>query len=164
MSDLYVKSALNPYKAVKFNLSLVELSTPNLEGESSWFLEIGTLEKAKDGSSIAPVYIDAIYYKHLDKVIEKEVNFLCTQINWDNVLQDKQAPLVVGYGPKGSNVDIDSYITFVLEDTLPSSGLDLSNISITLNNGEVDFDITDKFKISGNPFRSEWKWKPEVLY
>jgi len=162
MADLFVKSNLNPYKAVKFNISLKEFVDFNKkDGESRWYLEVGTLELDLEGNKIAPVYVGVLNVKYLDDIIDNIVSALCKKINWDDILEDTEAPNLYYFYPEGNNVSITSYIEFGIEDTMPASGLDFSEMVVTLNNGDFIFDVTDKFLLQGDPFNVKFKWQPE---
>ncbi|GAH00855.1 unnamed protein product [marine sediment metagenome] len=68
-------------------------------------------------------------------------------IDWSPLVLDKEAPLVDSFLPAGDNVSIASNIHIIIKDQLPSAGIDLSSMKVTLNNSMVDFDITNSVEI-----------------
>ena len=165
MAELYVKNSLNSQKAVRFNVSLVEYILTTTEGDSKWTLEVGTTYPSASGTVIPPKIIHDVLEDNVDKEIQYAVSELCTYIDWTVLENDNDPPSVLSTNPVGDNVYIRSQVEIVIDDNLPSSGIDLSEISVVLNNGVQDFDITSDIAILGDPFQYRLVWKPsQVVY
>jgi hypothetical protein len=54
----------------------------------------------------------------------------------------------------------DIYIN--IKDSLPSSGIDLSNMVVTLNNSMITFDITNEVVVTGDPYEFNLRWTPPL--
>ena len=52
----------------------------------------------------------------------------------------------------GDNVEIGSIVRFIIEEQLPSAGIDISSASVYFDNGFIEFDITDDLRVSGDPY------------
>lgn len=164
MADIIVKHTLNPRKAVKFNLNLRKYALKEEEGESVWLLEIGTTSVDALGNKIAPKFIHKITDEFIESEINEAIAAMCQQIDWHDFDEDRYPPFLKSYSPSGSNVPITSHVYFSVEEEHPSSGIDLSEMVVTLNNGEVDFDITSEVIIKGDPYEYTFHWVPTILY
>ena len=161
MAEVFVRHSLNAKKGVKFNFTFKQYTLKNkdAEGDAKWVLEVGTTYPAANGGKIPTKIVYGITEKTLDAEIEKAIASLCKYIDWTEFEQDKYAPEVVDITPTGVGVLPNSLISFKIKDSLPSSGIDLSSMKVTLNNGTVDFDITDQISISGDPYEYLISWK-----
>lgn len=160
MAEIFVRNSLNSTKAVKFNLSLKETLSSKSEGESLWVIEVGTRTPKADGTAVPPVYINNVSEKTLEAEINKAISSMCSLLDWAVLEADNEAPELTYFSPEGTLVPISSVIEFKLKENLPASGIDLSSMVVTLNNGTVDFDITSELKITGDPFDYTLKWIP----
>ena len=160
MAELFVRHSLNAQKVAKFNLALKEISPLNNRGELIWVLEVGTVQVDINGDSIPPVYINDVSEEVLEDEIVKAVSSICDVIDWTVFDEDNYAPYVAEFSPSGIDVSIRAMVKFVLVDDLPSSGMDLSNMSVILNNGDVDFDITSEVAVAGDPYEYKITWLP----
>lgn len=161
MAELFVKHTLNPRKVAKFNLNLKNYV---LKGEESlgcqWVLEIGTTTLSSTGDKIKPGYIHKIQFDTIEQEIEKVISDLCSSIDWTEFDEDKYPPVVKSFYPDNISVIPKSVIKFNIVEESPSSGIDLSNMKVLLNNGDVDFDITSELSISGDPYDYTFVWIP----
>ncbi len=164
MSDIIVKHTLNPRKAVKFNLNLRKYALKDEEGESVWLLEIGTTSLDSSGEKIAPRYVHKITENFIEEEINKAIADMCQLIDWRDFDVDRYPPTLKSFSPEGTNIPITSHVRFAIEEKHPSSGIDLSGVVVTLNNGEVDFDITSEIIIKGDPYEYNFQWVPTILY
>lgn len=167
MAEFYVVNSLNNKKAVKFNITLRYVVPTNTEGDHKWILEIGTTEPDKNGNKISAKKIYLTNLDNIDEVIESNVNELCKLINWEPFVADKKAPFINYYSPHdGSiNVPIFSIIEVIIKDSLPSAGIDLSNMKVIFDNGMQKFDITSAIEIEGDAYEYKLKWAPtRVVY
>ena len=160
MAEFYVHNSLNPNKVVKFNIMLRYFVIKGERGEHMWVLEIGTTHLDAGGNDISAAKIHTISADNLDEVIEDALAGLCAQIDWSPLADDKDAPYVDLASPTGTDVSIWSNILIILKDQLPSSGIDLSAMKITLNNDTQDFDITSEVTTTGDPYEYTLRWFP----
>jgi len=161
MAELFVKHTLNPRKVAKFNLNLKNYV---LKGEEEkgyqWVLEIGTTTLSSSGTKIKPYYIHNVSEEDIEKEIEKAVSEMCTLMDWSSFDEDKYSPIFKSFHPEDKTVKPKTVVEFNIIEESPSSGIDLSNMSVVLNNGDVDFDITSELLISGDPYDYTLKWYP----
>jgi len=160
MAEFYVSNSLNSEKAVKFNITLRYFVTTQSKGDHKWVLEIGTTYSGADGNSISAKKVLLIDVEDFDAIIEDSVASLCSGIDWTPLAMDGESPYVYECIPISSGVSIGSNISFTLNDLLPSSGIDLSAVKVTLNNSMTDFDITGDIQIEGDPYEYTIRWNP----
>lgn len=161
MADFVVRNSLNPYKAVKLNITFQQQVLEGEEGELFWLVEINTTEPDLNGDPIKSEYIHLRSLTYLDEEIQEAVSAISAQIDWSPYIEDTREPVVYSYSPsETSNVSIDSYIELVLKDILPSAGIDLSSINVKLN----EEDITNQCEITGDPYEYKVKWVPNRVY
>lgn len=163
MAELYVKNSLNSQKYVRFNVSLVEYVLTTTEGDSKWTLEIGTTYPSASGTTIPPKIIHSVSETNIDKEVQAAVSELCTYIDWTVLEDDNDPPVLLSTLPAGQNVYIRSQVEVIVKDNLPSSGIDLSEMKVVLNNGVQDFDITNDVVLIGDPFKYWISWKPDQV-
>ena len=165
MAELYVKNSLNSQKYVRFNVSLVEYVLTGEEGDSKWTLEVGTTYPSASGTAILPKIIHSVSEDNIDDEVQTAVSELCSHIDWTVLEDDNEPPILLSTLPAGQNVNIKSQVEVAVMDDLPSSGIDLSEMKVILNNGVQDFDITGDVNVVGNPFKYRILWQPEqVVY
>lgn len=167
MAEFYVRHSLNSKKTIKFNVTLRYLVPAGEHGDHKWVLEIGTTYSGSSGDSIVPKKIYLTSLNNLDEVIEYNTIELCKQIDWGPFVDDKDAPYVYSSYPSdgASNVPITSSVEIIIKELLPSSGIDLSNMKVTLNNGMTNIDITSDIDVGGDPYEYSIKWAPsKVVY
>jgi len=175
MAEIFVSNTLNPFKTVKFNISLKKFVGAENEGESKYYLEIGTtysgiykegINTTYSGSDgivhIRPVYIDKINYDNLNEELKNVVGYLCDYIDWDALYTDKQAPYASEITPVGPDTSIFSNMYITIEDAIPSTGIDLSEMEVILDNGVQEFNITNEIKVNGDPFKYVLEWSPPI--
>jgi len=162
VTEFFVHNSLNITKSVKFNLTLRYFVIKSERGEHCWTLEIGTTHSGINGEAYLSKKIHNIVAEDLDEVIEGVISELCAKIDWSPYVVDKEPPIIVDILPADgdNNVGIGANISFKLKELLPSAGIDLSGLEVVLNNGTVDFDITDELIISGDPYEYVIKWNP----
>jgi hypothetical protein len=155
LAEFIVRNSLNPYKAVKFGVTTRQVVPKENEGEALWVVEIATDEPTISGFVISPVYINLRTLDDLDKEIQNATAIISSQIDWAPLIEDSTPPFVVSASPGNGVVDIESSVEFLIKDNLPSSGLDLSSIKMTVN----DFDVTSELELSGDGYEQKIKWK-----
>ena len=164
MAEFYVTNSLNLDKAVKFNITLRYFIPKYQYGDHRWVLEIGTTHLDINGDRIIAKKVNDISATDLDQVIEEGVAELCSQIDWSPLVQDKKSPYIESTTPADGETD-DSIMTDVyidLKDDLPSAGIDLSNMAITLDNSMETFDITSEVTVEGDPYEFNLRWTPPL--
>jgi len=160
LADFIVRNSLNPYKAVKFSITLQQQVLKNSEGEPIWTAEINTLEPSISGTQLKSKYLHLRTLENLDDEIEKAVSEMCEQIDWTPLIDDGRAPYVDSYIPsEDSGVNIDSSVELVIKESLPSGGIEISSISVVFD----DIDITGEVEMVGDPYEYTLKWKPSTI-
>jgi len=162
MANFYVTNSLGNL-TVKFNITLRYFVVKNEEGDYLWILEIGTTHEDVNGDPISAKKIHNITAENLDDVIETALADLSKQISWAPLVDDKRPPFVSNFFPVGNNVPIVSNIYVTIKDKLPSAGIDLSNMKVTLNNSVQDFDITNDVETVDSYYNEyKLKWVPPL--
>lgn len=165
MAELLVRHSLNSSKAVKFNFTLRQAITTKTQGDPVWLLEVGTTEKDLNGNSIPPKIIYNITQSNLDAELENTVSNMCSSIDWGILETDKEAPILIYTYPENDavNVPVKSEISISIKDLLPATGIDLSDMEVTFDNGNYVFDITAEVIVEGSPFDYTLSWRPHNL-
>jgi len=165
MAYIILKNSLTEYKAARVNVNIpkfTDISTD--DGEPIFTIEVATTATSVSGTKITPTYkTDIGEYKNLDSLIEDSISVIADKIDWGILYDDNKAPYVETAYPLGSGVEISSSIKLDIIDSKPASGIDMSDVKVYLNNGYVDFDITDECFVSGNPFKYNIKWAPKKV-
>ncbi len=156
MAQFLVRNSLNPQKVIKCGITFEQLTPKDNEGEPIWVVEIATDEQHKDGGDISPEFINLTSLDNLDEEIEKAVKAISVQVDWTPLESDPRAPLVESCYPSSYETSIESSIKIILKDLLPSAGIDIDSIQMTIN----DFDVTSELEIAGDPYEYTLKWKP----
>lgn len=162
MAQILVRNSLNSKKAVQFNINVKQFTTTKSKGDPKWLLEVATTYLDKDGYNIRPRLTHLTNLSTLDFEIEKSISSMCSEIDWAVLEKDKEAPYVTYFLPNSDITNISSNLYVVIKDSLPSSGIDLSDIKITLNNGYTDFDITNEVTVKGDPYEYTLSWEPDL--
>lgn len=161
MAYFYVRDSLNPYKAVKFSITLQQQTLKGWEGEHIWTVEINTLEPTVSGADMRSRYLHLRTLDNLDGEIEKVVSDICSEIDWEPRLNDTRGPYVESCSPspRATEVDIDSSVWILVKESLPSAGIDINSIEAEVNG----YDITSELNVTGDPYEYTVKWKPSVV-
>lgn len=161
MAHIYVQNSLNSRMAVRMNLNIPMFVTTESEGEPIWVLEVATTYPSASGTDIRPVYINKTDADDdLDVAIADAISKISSQIDWGELVVDDKVPYVAEARPYGPDVAISSEIYIDIKEEAPSAGIDMSEVEVILNNGVMDFDITDQCIVDGDPFNFLIKWKP----
>ena len=164
MAELYVINSLSLHKSVKFNVGLRYFVVKgDHDGDHKWVLEVGTTHSGADGTIPLSKKIHNISAEDFDEVLENALSELCSKINWLPFVTDGEPPYLVGVTPTGSDTPIGSNVYIKVKEELPSSGIDLSDIKAILNNGTVNFDISNELVVTGDPYEYDIKWAPPRL-
>jgi len=159
MADIYVRNSLQSDKVVRFTLDLGEYVDKGT-GEVKWYLTLGTSEKDKTGASINPVILDNISYSSLDKEITNALSLLCNKIDWGPLEKDKEIPVVVRTSFEEDVLKYGTNLYIDVEDALPSSGLDLSEVKFILETEDGSFDVTPDVFIEESFNKATFLWRP----
>jgi hypothetical protein len=158
MAQFLIRNSLNPQKVVKCGITFEQVTPTNYEAEPIWVVELATDEPHKDGGIIPPEFINLISLNNLDEEIEKAVEIISAKIDWTPLEIDLRPPFVESCLPSEYEVDIESRIEIVLKDVLPSAGIDIDSIQMTIN----DFDVTDELEVTGDPWVYYIRWAPKL--
>ena len=173
MAEVIVKSSLNPHKAVRFNISLKKFCNKSEEAEEKYYLEVGTTHSGihsednatysgTNGIRIRPYYLDSIKNKNLDEEISNIIGYLSSYIDWENIYEDKSAPYIESMSPIGEDVSLYANVNLKVVDSIPTTGIDLSEMKVMFDNGTVEFDITSEVIVNGDPFMYDLFWQPTL--
>lgn len=166
MAHFYVRNSLNYDQVVKINISFIRgYDINDNDGDPRWFLELGTKQTTASGTKIAPQYINNISDSvKLNALIADAVANIASQVSWEPLVADDTSPYVYSSAPTNINqeVPIESNVDITIRDDMPSSGLDLSEATITINTLGFEFDITTDCIIEGTPFEYRIHWEPPI--
>jgi hypothetical protein len=164
MAHFYVRNSLNYDQTVKINISFVRgYDVTANDGDPRWFLELATTHTTASGTKIAPQFVNNVTNKFkLDELIAEAVANIAAQIDWAPLVSDNKAPYIYDALPSEIScaVPIESNIDIVIKDAMPSSGLDLGDLLVTISTNSSTFNITDACVIEGNPFEYRIHWEP----
>ncbi len=161
MAHILVKNSLSNYKAVLVDINFPIVVTTDSEGDPQWVLETATTYPSASGTDIRPVYAHkATAFNSLDDAVADAISEIAKQIDWEPLVEDEDPPYVTSIKPLGGAVSIASNINIDIQDDVPSAGIDLSDVKVTLTTGNTDFDITDDCVIDGDPFYYNIHWEP----
>lgn len=164
MAELFVINSLNSSKSVKFNVGFRSFVVKgDQDGDQKWVLEIGTTHSGIDGSKSLAKRVHNIAAEDLDQVLEDALAELCGEIDWAPLINDTEPPKVDFVSPQGMDIPVGSIVQIKLSDVLPSAGIDLSSMSVMLDIGDTDFDITNEIQVIGDPYAYELLWIPPNL-
>lgn len=161
MAHIFVKNSLSELKAVKTNVNVSTVVTTESEGDPIFVLEVATTYPSYSGTKIRPAYTDKVLdSSNLDDCIANGLSKIASQIDWGDLSEDDSPPYVDEVRPVGNSVSIASNILIDIKELNPSAGIDLSDATVVLNNGFVDFDITEECEVEGTPFNYTLHWRP----
>ena len=156
MAQFLIRNSLNPQKVVKCGITFEQVTPTNYEGEPIWVVELSTDEPHVSGGSIPPEFINLTSLDNLDEEIEKAVEIISAKIDWTPLEVDIRPPFVESCYPSSYETSIETILKIVLKDVLPSAGIDITSITMTIN----DFDVTSELELNGDPYEYTLKWKP----
>lgn len=159
MAEILVNHSLSDSIAVKFNVDLKQYVLKGEEGDSKWVLEVGTTYLDSGGNVIPPKFLHLTTLESLEDEIEKAVSDMCALIDWGVLLDDKHPPYIDSYVPvETEGVSISTEVRVIIKEELPSAGIDLSGVVVTLDNGVSVYDITNEVTVTGDPYEYRLKW------
>lgn len=161
MAQVVVKNSLNPNKVVKVGISFIQVVAKDIsEGDAIWALEIGVNELDVHGKKIPPYYITDLDLERIDDEIREGVGYVCSKVDWGNLLNDTIPPVIKSVLPNKYIVDMMNTVEFTITDREPSSGIDLSSLKVEVNG----IDVTDELGIYGNVFEYRVMWHPKLKF
>lgn len=161
MAHIFVKNSLSDLKTAKLDINFPIYVTTDSKGDPIWVLETATTYPSVSGTQIPPSYVNkATAFEDLDEAVADSISKTASQIDWLPLVEDADSPYIDEIRPVGDSVSIASNIYIDIREDAPSAGIDLSEAVITLNNGTVDFDITNECVITGSPFYYNIHWEP----
>lgn len=160
MAQFLIRNSLNPQKVVKCGITFEQVIPKGVEGEPIWVVELATDEPHKNGGIIRPEFINLTTLDNLDLEVKKSVEIISDQIDWTQLEVDIRAPLVHSVYPTDYEVSMDTFVEIVIKDLLPSAGIDVDSIRMTITADGKDFDVTSELEITGDPWIYYVKWHP----
>jgi hypothetical protein len=157
MAEFIIRSNLNPNKAVSATITFRQVINKGEEGEPVWVLQIGTEEPHKDGGPIPPTFIHFTDAANLNDAIAEAVTEMSGKIDWSPEREDTRGPFVIYHTPEQDGIaSILSDVNIGIKDMVPSAGIDLDSIKMTVNG----VDVTDDIDIIGTPTQYSVTWRP----
>ena len=157
MAEFVIRNNLNPNKAVSCTITFRQIVNKGEEGEPVWVLQMGTVEPHKDGGPIAPVFVHLTDEDNLNDAVSEAVTRLSEQIDWSPLRTDSRAPFVIYHAPEENGIaKINSDVNVGIKDLVPSAGIDLDSIKMTING----YDVTEDLEIIGTPTEYSLTWRP----
>ena len=131
----------------------------DLEGDGSWILIAETNEVDTNGDRIPREVVNLVTTGTVHLELEAALGRIGSQVDWGTLQPDTKPPKLLEISPaldQTSNVPIMTNIVFRLQEPLPAAGIDLSTLSVKLN----DFDITGDVELRGNIFDLTGIYRP----
>jgi hypothetical protein len=162
VAELFLHHALSDKKSVKVNITLGQIVPKDADGDTVWILSLGTTTSGTGTNSfVVPYRIHKINATDVDDALEQALVYLYKQIDWEPLSVDVTPPYIYTTVPEdNSDIDISTYVEIKIRDDYMTSGVDMSNMKVILNNGSVDFDITSEVNISGDLYEKILRWDP----
>lgn len=158
MAQYLLRNSLNTGKVVACAITFRQIVNKGEEGEPVWLVEITTPEPHKDGGSIPPEYIHYTSSDNLDEAIKEATANIAEQVDWDPLNQDIRPPIVKDHNVRSNIVDIYSDVVVDITDILPSAGIDIDTIEMSVNG----MDVTNELRIDGDPYDYRVIWSPRI--
>ncbi len=158
MAEFFIRNSLNPYKTVKLGVTFRQMVLKNNDGELVWLVEVNTEEPDVDGNEIPPEYVHLTSLSNLDKEIQKISSVIASKVDWEPLVEDTRPPYVTAVAPSEYLVDIDEDVLATIKESLPSAGIDIDSIKMTVNG----IDVSSEIKITGDPYEYSIRWSPPV--
>jgi hypothetical protein len=159
MAVCIIRNSLNPNKIVKLSVTFKKQVLKGHEGDPIWIIEVSTTEPDTNGDDITPEYIYLTSLANLDEEMARVSENISSQIDWTPLFDDTRSPYVEEYYPiQTTDVSIESDVVAILKESLPSAGIDINSISITVNG----HDVTSEAEITGDPYEYRIEWEPSI--
>jgi len=157
MAVYIIHNSLNPGKVVKVSVTFRKQVLKGHEGDPIWIIEATTSEPDQSGNDITPEYIYLTNLDNLDEEMERVSNNISGQIDWTPLSDDTRAPYITEHSPiQIIDVSIESDVVVVMKESLPSAGIDINSINVTVNG----HDVTTEAEITGDPYEYRVEWEP----
>jgi hypothetical protein len=149
-----------------------------VEGDEIWILEIGTYEPDINGDPISERKINLVSLSDVDSIIQQTIQEMCALIDWGVLQLDREGPYVYWHLPNDgtdvegtsstvSGVSLSANIYFKLAENLPSIGIDISSVEVTITVSGTDptkvwntSDISSEVITTGTPYNLQLYWSP----
>ncbi len=149
---------------------------PNLvdqEGESTWLLVVAPPRDELDkdtGLPIPPEFVNVVSEATLHEEIQAAMGRIGSRVDWPDVLPDTSPPKLISIEPPfdATDVNIQGNVIYRITEPLPSAGLDLSTLNMTVNglpviiSGVAESGETVDFR--GNVFDYRIIYRPKRSY
>ena len=162
MAHIFVKNSLSNSKAVLVDINFPRIIVaPDSDGNPKWVLETASTYPSASGTKINPSYVHgAESFDNLDDAVAHAISKIASQIDWSPLEDDHCSPYVSSIAPYGDSVSIASNIQIDIKEEIPSAGIDLSDVKVSLTTEDTEFDITNECVIDGDPFFYNIHWEP----
>ncbi len=163
MAEFFVRNSLNLNKAVRFNIAITKVTPKSAyDGDPQYVIELGTTHSGINPNKANASYIYNVdLSSNLDEAVQAAISDICSNIDWEKLEDDHYPPYISRQYPTGEDVSIWSTVLIDIEDNIPTSGIDLSEMRVFINNGTTEFEITDEVIIKGDPMKYSLKWNPK---
>jgi len=176
-----VKSFKNPVRPDQVptisGVTASGIEFPNLtdpEGDSIWLLMVAPPRDELDkdtGQPIPPEFVNLISEETFHEEIQAAMGRIGDRVAWTALLPDNKPPQLESAEPAldaNTDVHIQSNVIYRITEPLPSSGLDLSTLQMTLNGFPI---ITsgvaqsgESVEFRGNVFDFQIIYRPKRSY
>ena len=159
MAIYFLRNSLNTDKVVSCTITLRQIINKGEDGEPVWLIEVATKEPHKDGTGdILPEYIHYTSDTNLDTAIRETTEIIAAQVDWEVTATDFRAPYVTYHEPYQGTAGIYSGVFVSIKDILPTAGIDMDSIEVTING----IDVTEELEIKGDPYEYNIRWWPKI--
>jgi hypothetical protein len=167
MAVYYVQHHLYPDNPQVFLSDITQITTVSSQGDAEWHIAIYTSGIDSNGDSLGPYYINSFSgIADVDTLISNKIEEICLDIDWSVSWYggeyeegiDNLPPKILWQYPEPSqtSVPINSSVSARIVDLLPSTGIDLSSISMAING------ITITPLVYGNKYDAVISFRPRV--
>lgn len=166
MAVFYVHHHLYPDNPQVFLTDVKQIVTVASEGDHWWHIVLHTSGVDSEGDQLGPFWVNAYGddIDSLDELISDKIEEICEQIDWTQSWYDTGYEEGVDHTPPQiswqyptngqTDVPIDTSVSVRLVDLLPSKGIDLSSITMKIN------DITVSPSVNGNKYDCVVSFRP----
>lgn len=160
MAVYYLKNSLNPNGVVvpvTVDISLIQDASDAAEDEI-WVIDFDTEALDTNGNEILTHTVHTRgAISNIEEVIEKGLAYIGEHIDWGTLQPDVASPYISEYSPtQTTDVSIYSSVYFKIKDEVPSTGIDPSTITLTVNG----IDVTDQLSIEDLTTMAIVRWNP----
>ena len=157
MPSIRVTNPNAGFRAAIIYINLLSIVPTNELGDNKYVFKIHTRSRDVDGNIIEPIFVFETSIDGFFKSLPNAIAALCDKIYWGILNIDSDSPYVKYYAPVGNNVSLFSSVIVDIEDSFPSSGIDISSIKIKVNGS----DVTNEAIVYNNFNSTRVSWSPK---